>query len=121
VREIVRLATEAGADYITGIALHLRRGVREVFMEWLAEHRPDLVERYEELYRRGAYMAADERRRLAQMLQGPSQSPRERARRQWRPDPSAADISAFRRAGRQRPGTSPPEPRVPEPLQQSLF
>jgi len=120
VREIVRLATEAGADYITGIALHLRRGVREVFMEWLAEHRPDLVERYEELYRRGAYMAPDERRRLAQMLQGPSQSPRDRARRQWRPDPSAADISAFRRGDRQRPGAAL-ESRAPEPVQQSLF
>jgi len=90
-------------------------------MEWLAEHRPDLVERYDELYRRGAYMPPEERRRLAQMLQGPSQSPRERAKRQWRPDPSAADISAFRRGDQQRSGAAAPEPRVPEPLQQSLF
>jgi DNA repair photolyase len=120
VREIVRLATEAGADYITGIALHLRRGVREVFMEWLGEHRPELVEQYEQLYRRGAYMAPEERRRLAQMLQGPSQTARERAKRVWRPDPSAADISAFRRGDRQRPGTAT-ESRVPEPVQQSLF
>ena len=78
VREVVRLATEAGAGYITGIALHLRRGVREVFMEWLAEHRPELVPRYEELYRRGAYMPDPERRRLTQLLEGPLGPPRER-------------------------------------------
>ena len=70
VREVVRLATEAGAGYITGIALHLRRGVREVFMEWLAEHRPELMPRYEELYRRGAYMPVAERRRLTGCSKG---------------------------------------------------
>lgn len=121
VREVVRLATEAGADYITGIALHLRRGVREVFMEWLAANRPELVERYEQLYRRGAYMPPEERRRLAQMLQGPSQSARERARRVWRPDPSAADISAFRRGDRRQAGVAASEFGRPEPAQQSLF
>jgi DNA repair photolyase len=55
VREVVRLASAAGVSYIAGIALHLRRGVREVFMEWLAEQRPELVPRYEALYRQGAY------------------------------------------------------------------
>jgi len=64
----VRLATEAGASYVTGIALHLRRGVREVFMAWLAQNRPDLVERYEELYRRRAYAPPAERARLARLL-----------------------------------------------------
>jgi DNA repair photolyase len=78
VREVVRLATEAGAVYITGIALHLRRGVRQVFMEWLGEHRPELVPRYEDLYRGGAYMPVAERRRLTQLLEGPLTPPRER-------------------------------------------
>ena len=55
---ILEAAAEAGAAYVTGIGLHLRRGVREVFMEWLAEERPDLVERYAALYGRGAYLAA---------------------------------------------------------------
>jgi DNA repair photolyase len=119
VREIVRLATEAGADYITGIALHLRRGVREVFMEWLAEHRPELVPEYEEMYRRGAYMPADERRRLAELLQGPSMSARRRASRFLGRDPSAADVASFRRGARQREARQ--APRAPEPAQQSLF
>ena len=78
VREVVRLATEAGASYITGIALHLRRGVREVFMEWLSEQRPELVPRYEALYQRRAYMPVDERRRLNRLLEGPTKPPRER-------------------------------------------
>jgi len=68
VEEVVRLATEAGAAYVTGIALHLRSGVREVFMAWLAQNRPDLVERYEELYRRRAYAPPAERARLARLL-----------------------------------------------------
>jgi DNA repair photolyase len=120
VREIVRLATEAGADYITGIALHLRRGVREVFMEWLAEYRPELVTQYEELYRGGAYMAPDERRRLAQMLQGPSLTARQRSKRFMGRDPSAAEVSAFRRGDRFRNGPGAPVP-APEPIQQTLF
>jgi DNA repair photolyase len=81
VREVVRLATEAGASYITGIALHLRPGVRSVFMEWLEEQRPELVPRYEALYRRGAYMPVAERRRLTQLLEGPLMPPRERVGR----------------------------------------
>jgi DNA repair photolyase len=96
----VRLATEAGASYITGIALHLRRGVREVFMEWLAEQRPELVPRYEELYRRRAYMPVDERRRLSQLLEGPLKPPRERFSRV---------IHADRQLG-QIPRRSDPEP-----------
>jgi DNA repair photolyase len=80
VREILRLCREAGAAYVTGIALHLRGEVRQVFMEWLRETRPDLVDRYRELYRRGAYAPVQERRRLAALLQGPDLSPWERAR-----------------------------------------
>ncbi len=80
VREILRLCSEAGAEYVSGVALHLRGEVRQVFMEWLREHRPDLVDRYRELYRRGAYAPVRERRRLAALVQGPDPSPWERDR-----------------------------------------
>ncbi len=122
VRDVVRQATEAGADYITGIALHLRRGVREVFMEWLGDYRPELVPQYEELYRRGAYMPADERRRLARVLQGPSQSPKQRAGRALRADPAPA--SPYRRrasaqsascSNQVQPGTRRTDPRGSQP------
>ena len=81
VAEVVRLATEAGASYITGIALHLRKGVREVFMHWLAENRPELTDLYEDLYRRGAYAPPAERRRLARLIEGHQLSIRDR---NWR-------------------------------------
>src|SRR5579875_377689 len=80
VRAILDAATDAGAAYVTGIGLHLRKGVREVFMGWLAEHRPDLVPVYQELYRRGAYLPAAERRRLAALVRGPDLRLEERMR-----------------------------------------
>jgi len=45
VAPILELAAEAGVDYVTGIALHLRGEVRDLFFEWLREHRPDLLPR----------------------------------------------------------------------------
>jgi DNA repair photolyase len=68
VARILERAREAGADYIDGIPLHLRGEVRAVFMEWLRGARPDLVERYERLFRYGAYQPAVERRRLGALV-----------------------------------------------------
>ena len=45
---------EAGATGVTTLVLHLRAGVKEWFMGWLAHERPDLVKRYDELYSRGS-------------------------------------------------------------------
>jgi DNA repair photolyase len=64
VRKIVELATEAGAVHIGGQTLFLRGSVRDIFFDWLREHRPDLIERYERLYATGAYLPADERRAI---------------------------------------------------------
>lgn len=61
-------ALEAGAQSIGGVALHLRGEVRDVFMGWMRSERPQLVEHYEELYRRGAYAPAQERGRLASLV-----------------------------------------------------
>ncbi len=80
VEPILELAAEAGAAYVTGIALHLRGEVRDLWFEWLREHRPDLIPRYEELYRRGAYMPVPERERLSSLVRGPDQAPDERTR-----------------------------------------
>jgi DNA repair photolyase len=44
---------EAGATGVTPLVLHLRPGVKDWFMAWLAHERPDLVQRYESLYRHG--------------------------------------------------------------------
>ena len=72
---ILEMASQAGAAYVSGIALHLRGDVRQLFFEWLREHRPDLVERYRALYQRGAYAHPDERQRLQALVKGPERPP----------------------------------------------
>jgi DNA repair photolyase len=78
VEEILDIATEAGAVSVGGVALHLRGEVRGIFFDWLRAQRPDLVPRYEQLYRRGAYMAPAERERLQDLAAPPGRpaSPR---------------------------------------------
>jgi DNA repair photolyase len=71
VEELLDRVTEAGATGVSGIALHLRGEVRGVFMDWLRAQRPDLVPRYEKLYRRGAYTPREERARLSKMVRRP--------------------------------------------------
>ena len=51
-RAVVEAAIDAGASHVSPIMLHLRPGVREEFLPWLQEAHPDLLERYEELYRK---------------------------------------------------------------------
>jgi DNA repair photolyase len=102
VAPILKLASEAGAAYVSGIALHLRGDLRKLFFDWLAEYRPELLPRYRELYRRGAYAPAKERQRLANLLKGPDLSPYERGR--------GGFLS--------RPEAPPPQP---APHQESLF
>ena len=89
VEKIVELATEAGATYVAPIALHLRGEVRQLFFEWLEEHRPDLITRYRELYRNGAYAPQHERKRLAQLVAGTEREPFQtgRAVRETPPEP----------------------------------
>jgi len=71
VAPILEMASEAGAAYVTPIALHLRGEVKGLFFDWLKDNRPDLLPLYERLYRRGAYAPPDERRRLEQLVKGP--------------------------------------------------
>jgi DNA repair photolyase len=75
VEAVLEAVAEAGATGVSGIGLHLRGETRGVFMEWLRSYRPDLVERYERLYGRGAYLPDPEQRRLQQMLRsGPARA-----------------------------------------------
>jgi DNA repair photolyase len=55
--DVVEAVLDAGAVSVAPILLHLRPGVRDVFMPWLARYRPDLVERYRKLYA-GPYASA---------------------------------------------------------------
>jgi DNA repair photolyase len=107
VDEIVSLAEEAGATFVNAIALHLRPGVKEVFMSWLSAARPDLVPRYENLYQGRAYAPNSERKRIGSLVRTPNRSGDPRYRRR--------DELAARRAKRAQ------EAAEPEPAQTKLF
>jgi DNA repair photolyase len=93
-REVARAAIDAGATHVSPILLHLRPGVRDEFLPWLAEHYPDLVERYERTYAK-PYAPSAERAALGRTVAGivrslggtrPSAGPPER----WsRPSPGS--------------------------------
>lgn len=72
VAEVLRLCDEAGADSIGGIGLHLRGELKEIFLDWLADHRPELLPRYRRLYARGGNLPRSERKRLSGMVRGGS-------------------------------------------------
>ncbi len=109
VAKILELASEAGAAYVTGIALHLRGEVRGLFFEWLRSNRPDLVDRYKRLYQRGAYAHPDERRRLSELVKGPDLAPGERMRGRYR---SPATPEEHGNSGRNQPGWPPEQGRL---------
>jgi DNA repair photolyase len=118
VEPLLQAADEAGATSVAGIALHLRGEVRGVFMDWMRAKRPDLVPRYEQLYRKGAYAPQPERERLARLVRrggSPGRFWRGRGEQgdgsQRRPEPRQA-------AGRTGRHAVPANPRTD---QQALF
>ena len=65
--EVVEACVEAGAVSVSPILLHLRPGVREIFMPWLEGYRPDLAARYRTLYA-ASYATPGARARLTQKV-----------------------------------------------------
>jgi hypothetical protein len=86
---------------VTVFGLHLRGSTRGWFMSWLGRSHPELIGRYRELYRRGAYLPPSYREML-----------RERA---------APLIAKHGRAGDHRPLTPAPKAVEPEAVQATLF
>jgi DNA repair photolyase len=64
---VVKACVDAGATTISPILLHLRPGVREQYMPWLEEQRPDLLPLYEKLYPR-AYAPKDQQKKLSRIV-----------------------------------------------------
>ncbi len=97
----------AGATGATVFGLHLRGSTRGWFMSWLAGAHPELVGRYRELYRRGAYLPQDYRDALRARVQ--------------------PLLAAYKLTGGQRQSQRPPDKQyVPAiaaagPLQDTLF
>jgi len=67
--EVVEACVGAGAVSITPLLLHLRPGVREHYLRWLAGARPDLLERYAGLYPR-AYAPPKTQDELGETVRG---------------------------------------------------
>jgi DNA repair photolyase len=70
VQPIVERAKEAGATFLGGLALHLKGEVKDVFFNWLAEKRPDLLPKYEALYKGGAFMKPEQRKHATRAVKG---------------------------------------------------
>jgi DNA repair photolyase len=87
-REVVTAALDAGATHVSPILLHLRPGVREEFLPWLAANYPDLLSRYEAMYAKPYAPAADRDRlgstvaRLVSEVGGTRRTPE--TPRRWR-------------------------------------
>ena len=93
-KAVVHAAAEAGATHVSPITLHLRPGVREEFLPWLARTYPELVGDYRRWYR-GSNAPTAVQEAIA-----------ERVRDAWH---------LAGRAARQRPGREVPQPPRPAP------
>jgi DNA repair photolyase len=89
-RAVVAAALEAGATHVSPIMLHLRPGVKEVYMRWLEDNYPDLVPRYETMYRTPYASPADRKTfgaRIGEIIRtlGPPKprNPRPRRNERW--------------------------------------
>ncbi|HEY3943444.1 MAG TPA: radical SAM protein [Acidimicrobiales bacterium] len=65
VKEVIEASRDAGAVSVTVIPLHLRPGVKQHYLDWLSEVRPDLVALHEARFGRGSYQPPAEGARLA--------------------------------------------------------
>ena len=67
-KDVVHAAVDAGATHVTPILLHLRPQVKEVYLDWLANTYPHLLDRYEAMYGRSAYAPKAQRDRLSRQV-----------------------------------------------------
>jgi DNA repair photolyase len=67
-RRVVDACAKAGAISIHGSALHLRGSLREHYLTWLGEARPDLAPLYRERFSSGAYQAQSEQDTIADVI-----------------------------------------------------
>ncbi|TCC10672.1 Rv2578c family radical SAM protein [Kribbella soli] len=66
--DLLAQLSAAGATGVTPLLLHLRPGVKEWFMQWLAHDHPDLVSRYNSLYAHGSNASPSYRKAFDQKL-----------------------------------------------------
>jgi DNA repair photolyase len=76
--EVIGACVDAGARSISPVLLHLRPGVREHYLGWLAEAHPELLARHARTYRR-AYAPSEQRQHLSARVRALIASHRRRA------------------------------------------
>jgi DNA repair photolyase len=89
-RAVAQACLEAGAVSVTPVALHLRPGVREDYLGWLARTRPELVDLYARRFRKGSYQPRAEQDRITEVVRAVEESAGRgyaRRRRTRRPSP----------------------------------
>jgi DNA repair photolyase len=68
VRAVVEACVEAGAVSVTAVPLHLRPGVRQHYLGWLAAERPDLLALHRRRFARGFYQPQVEAERISAIV-----------------------------------------------------
>lgn len=68
VAAVAQACVEAGAVSVRPLALHLRPGVREHYLDFLRANQPELVRLHEKRFASGAYQRGGEQRRLDQLV-----------------------------------------------------
>jgi DNA repair photolyase len=120
--DVVKAARDAGATSIWTNVLYLRPGTREHFLGHLARDWPELVPRYERLYRRRAYLGKADiepvRREVAELrhrfaVDDPVPLPRPGGAITRAPAPASARPPSRPAAGKRRAATG--RPAVPSP------
>jgi DNA repair photolyase len=123
VAEVARACREAGARFITPVALHLRPGVREHFLSWLAGARPELVELYERRFAGRSYQSKSHQEDLARLVAEVVDDGRRNRRVREQPggDGRAHQPERGGRAPGGGPTVVPSSNRLREPAQLQLF
>ena len=98
-RAVAKACLEAGAVSVTPVALHLRPGVREHYLEWLASVRPELLALHAERFKRGSYQPRAEQERINEIVRevGRASPHRSRWRRGVSHEPAEPDSAPPRR------------------------
>ena len=90
---VVRAAAESGAAHVWHGTLNLGAVTRDAYFAFLSETRPELVERYARLFRRGRYAESGYAREITERFRAACRGTRFARHRALPPDPSGSQLS----------------------------
>jgi DNA repair photolyase len=120
VTAVVEACRDAGAVGVSVVGLHLRSGVREHYLSWLASVRPDLTDLYARRFHRGAYQPRREQERLASLVGQVMGNRLAAGTALMQPAPASPTSKPGADAPR-APEPQDPEPKTDDPAQLALF